>query len=206
MNVYDFDKTIFYPDSILCFLKWCVRRYPKIIFLYFPKLAYKSALYVLKRISVSEATEALFSFMLYVPNLEKEIEDFWVKNEKRIAPWYLAQKKDDDLIISASPEFFLKPIIKKLNVQLIGTQLDSKTGKVVGRCCYGKQKVKNLIKSEFFTNIHLHIDEFYSDSMSDFPLSLCAEKAFLVVNRGKTVKKWPKITERMTGKIQNINL
>ena len=29
--------------------------------------------------------------------------------------------------------------------------------------------------------------------MSDFPLSLCAEKAFLVVNRGKTVKKWPKI-------------
>ena len=136
--------------------------------------------------------------------MEKEIEDFWNKNEKRIAPWYLAQKKDDDLIISASPEFFLKPIIKKLNVQMIGTQLDAKTGKVVGRSCYGKQKVKNLINSEYFTN--LHIDEFYSDSMSDFPLSLCAEKAFLVVNHGKTVKNWPKITTRMTGKIQKTKL
>lgn len=204
MNVYDFDKTIFYPNSIIKFLKWSIRKNPKIIFLYFPKLGVKGFLYFFKLISVSRMVEQLFAFMKYVPNLEEEIERFWDINEKGISEWYLKQKKEDDLIISASPEFFLRPIVKKLNVQLIGTQLDLKTGKIVGRCCYGKQKVKNLINSDFFTN--LHIDEFYSDSTSDFPLSLCAQKAFLVVNRAKTVKKWPKITQKMTGKIQNTKL
>ena len=200
MNVYDFDKTIFYSDSTICFLKWCVIRHPNIIFLYFPKLFVSAILYIFKRISVSQAVEQLLSFMNFVPNLEEEIENFWIKYEKKISPWYLKQKKDDDLIISASPEFFLRPIIKKLNVQLIGTQLDLQTGKIVGRCCYAKQKVKNLILSEFFTN--LHIDEFYSDSISDFPLSLCAQKAFLVVNHGKRVKTWPKISMKTTEKIQ----
>lgn len=200
MNVYDFDKTIFYSDSTICFLKWCVIRHPNIILLYFPKLFVSAILYIFKRISVSQAVEQLLSFMNFVPNLEEEIENFWIKYEKKISPWYLKQKKEDDLIISASPEFFLRPIIKKLNVQLIGTQLDLQTGKIVGRCCYGKQKVKNLILSEFFTN--LHIDEFYSDSISDFPLSLCAQKAFLVVNHGKRVKTWPKISMKTTEKIQ----
>lgn len=204
MNVYDFDKTIFYSDSTICFLKWCVIRYPHILFLYFPKLFVSAILFAIKRISVSQAVEQLLSFMKYVPNLEDEIESFWEKYEKKISPWYLKQKKDDDLIISASPEFFLRPIIKKLNVQLIGTQLDLQTGKIVGRCCYGKQKVKNLILSEYFTN--LHIDEFYSDSISDFPLSLCAQKAFLVVNHGKNVKEWPEITMKTTEKIQKTKL
>ncbi len=200
MNVYDFDKTIFYSDSTICFLKWCIIRYPKILFLYFPKLFISAILYCFKKISVSQAVEQLLSFMRYVPNLETEIENFWKKYEKKISPWYLKQKKEDDLIISASPEFFLRPIIKKLNVQLIGTQLDLQTGKIVGRCCYGKQKVKNLILSDLFTN--LHIDEFYSDSISDFPLSLCAQKAFIVVNHGKRVKEWPKISIKKTKRIQ----
>ena len=204
MNVYDFDKTIFYSDSTICFLKWCVIRYPHILFLYFPKIFVSAILFAIKKISVSQAVEQLLSFMKYVPNLEDEIESFWEKYEKKISPWYLKQKRDDDLIISASPEFFLRPIIKKLNVQLIGTQLDLQTGKIVGRCCYGKQKVKNLILSEYFTN--LHIDEFYSDSISDFPLSLCAQKAFLVVNHGKNVKEWPEITMKTTEKIQKTKL
>lgn len=204
MNVYDFDKTIFYSDSTICFLKWCIIRHPHILFLYLPKLFVSAILFAIKKISVSQAVEQLLSFMKYVPNLKDEIESFWEKYEKKISPWYLKQKKDDDLIISASPEFFLRPIIKKLNVQLIGTQLDLQTGKIVGRCCYGKQKVKNLILSEYFTN--LHIDEFYSDSISDFPLSLCAQKAFLVVNHGKNVKEWPEITMKTTEKIQKTKL
>ena len=46
------------------------------------------------------------------------------------------------------------------------------------------------------------LDGFYSDSISDFPLSLCAQKAFLVVNHGKRVKTWPKISMKTTEKIQ----
>ena len=28
MNTYDFDKTIFYPDSSYCFYLYCLRHYP----------------------------------------------------------------------------------------------------------------------------------------------------------------------------------
>ena len=29
MNTYDFDKTIFYPDSSACFYRYCLRRFPR---------------------------------------------------------------------------------------------------------------------------------------------------------------------------------
>lgn len=204
MNVYDFDKTIFYTDSGIAFLKWCTRKNPKIVFKYLPKTILYAILYFFKVISVTEATEQLFSYMRYVPNLTEEINAFWDQNACLISAWYLAQKKEDDLIISASPEFFLKPIVEKLNVRVIGTELDPKTGKLSGRSCYGKQKVKNLIKSELFPENT--VDEFYSDSLSDFPLALCAEKAFLVVKNGTKVKKWPEITKKISEKIKYLNL
>lgn len=38
MNVYDFDKTIFYPDSMMQFAFFCIKRHPKLCFSYLPKL------------------------------------------------------------------------------------------------------------------------------------------------------------------------
>jgi hypothetical protein len=35
------------------------------------------------------------------------------------------------------------------------------------------------------------IDNFYSDSLADTPLALCAEKAHLVTNNASTVVDWP---------------
>lgn len=204
MNVYDFDKTIFYPDSVVSFLQWHAKSNPKFLIPYLIKTGFVGFLYFIKIASVSQVTEQLFSFMKDIPDLEDEIERFWDANENKISKWYLAQKKDDDLIISASPEFFLRPIINKLNVKLIGTQLDPVTGKVVGRSNYGKQKVKNFIKSDFFPQCV--VDEFYSDSLSDFPLALCADKAFIVVNKGQKVKKWPEITKKISRKIKYTNL
>ena len=36
MNTYDFDKTIFYPDSSVTFIKHCFRKYPWIMLKNFP--------------------------------------------------------------------------------------------------------------------------------------------------------------------------
>ena len=91
--------------------------------------------------------------------------------------------------------------IEKLGVNLIGTQLDKKTGKIAGRCCYGKEKVKYLVISNYFPQHK--IDEFYSDSITDTPLAYCAEKAFLVTNKGRKVVPWPKISSRVKNKILN---
>ena len=35
------------------------------------------------------------------------------------------------------------------------------------------------------------IDNFYSDSLADTPIALCAEKAHFVTNKAQTVSDWP---------------
>lgn len=204
MNVYDFDKTIFYPDSTVSFIKWCLLRYPMLWVCYIPKSAFIGILYFLKLYPVTKTEEQLVSFLKYIPDIDKEVKAFWEKNEKRIADWYLKQKKSDDLIISAAPEFFLKPIAEKLQVQLIGSQIDKKTGKITGHSCYGREKVKYIISSDYFPKNQ--IDEFYSDSLTDAPLAYCAEKAFLVINKGKTIVPWPKMDSNEKKRISGIKL
>ena len=44
-----------------------------------------------------------FGYLTLIDDFDEQIERYWDKNEKKIAPWYLAQKRPDDLIISASP-------------------------------------------------------------------------------------------------------
>lgn len=148
----------------------------------------------MKKISVTQAVEQLASFVKEIPDIDAEVKLFWQKNSSKVSKWYLDRKKPSDLIISASPEFLLKPLTEQLGIQLIGSQIDKHTGKISGRCCYGKDKVKYLVISDYFPE--QNIDEFYSDSLTDTPLATCADKAFLVRNRGKKVLPWPKTKKR----------
>ena len=194
MNVYDFDKTIFYPDSLTQFILQCILRYPKLLISYCPKTLFTAILLAMKKISVTQAVEQLASFVKEIPDIDAEVKLFWQKNSSKVSKWYLDRKKPSDLIISASPEFLLKPLTEQLGIQLIGSQIDKHTGKISGRCCYGKDKVKYLVISDYFPE--QNIDEFYSDSLTDTPLATCADKAFLVRNRGKKVLPWPKTKKR----------
>jgi putative flippase GtrA len=118
----------------------------------------------------------MYRFLLYIPDIDKEVENFWKIKIKNIKKWYLNQKKQDDLIISASPEFLLKPICSILGVSLIASVVDKKSGKYSGENCHGKEKVKRM-----YAKIpHPQIEEFYSDSLSDEPLAKEALKAFIV--------------------------
>lgn len=188
MNVYDFDKTIFYPDSLTQFTLYCIMKYPRLLVSYCPKTLLTAILFLFKKITVTQAVEQLSSFVREIPDIDKEIELFWNKNEHKIARWYLDQKKETDLIISAAPEFLLKPLTDRLGIKLIGSQIDKHTGKVSGRCCYGKEKVKYLVISDYFPE--QKIEEFYSDSLTDAPLASYAEKAFLVTKKGKKIQPW----------------
>ena len=51
---------------------------------------------------------------------------------------------------------------------------------------YAKEKAKYIIDHGFPL-----IENFYSDSLSDTPLALCAEKAHLVIDKASTVVDWP---------------
>ena len=52
---------------------------------------------------------------------------------------------DSDLIISASPEFLLKPICGILGIKhLIASKVSPVDGKYTGKNCHGKEKVRRF--------------------------------------------------------------
>lgn len=102
-------------------------------------------------------------------------------------------KRKDDVIISASFDFLLKPCCRRLGVSnLLCSKADLKNGKIT-RLCFRENKPE-IFDSAFGS---ARIDNFYTDSANDLPMIKRAEKSYLVkgnrlilVNRyGKTVSK-----------------
>ena len=184
MNVYDFDKTIFYPDSTMTFLKYSFRNYPRYFTNEIDKIG-KSIVEYVKTGDVTSGKEAMFSFVRYIPDIDSYVYKFWEDNLWRIEKWYLNQKKDDDLIISASPDFLLNPLADMLGFNLIATKMDKYTGNILGCNNKGEEKVKRF--KELYGDCT--VDSFYSDSLSDAPMAKLAKKAYLV-KFGK-IFDWP---------------
>ena len=130
----------------------------------------------------------LFSYLTLVDDFDVQIEKYWDKNEKKIAPWYLAQKKDDDLIISASPTAIIEPIANRLGVRFVASEFDIKYGVFTNNLMYAKEKARYIIDQGFPM-----IDNFYSDSLADTPIALLAEKAHFVSDKASKVSDWPKL-------------
>ncbi len=184
MNVYDFDKTIYNGDSTLDFYKFILKKYPS-TFKYFPKQLIGQVLFHLKLIKRTKMKEYFYSFIPGIENIEKEISEFWDISIKKIYPWYKEKRKNNDVIISASPEFLLSEACGRLGINFL---IASKVNKLNGKCespnCRGQEKAERF--KEKFGN--QQIEEFYSDSLSDLPLALMAEKSYLV-NKGE-ISEW----------------
>lgn len=183
MNVYDFDGTIYNGDSTVDFFLYALK-HNRAVLGKLPKQACGFILYGFKRIDKTKLKEYFFSFLPAI-NADELVEAFWNSRQHKIFDWYRNQQKPDDIIISASPEFLLRPICKKLGIRsLIASSVDPKTGIFTGANCQGQEKLRRLEAEYHIT----HIDRFYSDSYSDLPLAKIAEKAFLV-EKG-AVKAW----------------
>jgi len=184
-NVYDFDKTVVYPDGGATFFFFCLRRHPGLIRFLPLSIA------ALFRFVVSHGREAPFKAEYYrylrgLPDWREEVRAFWeTQADTLLKPWYLAQLRPDDIIISCSAEFFLRPLCDQLGVRVVGTRVDTGTGLLEGYSCYGLEKLRRL--QEAFEG--LKIGEFYSDSLSDAPLAALARKAWMV--KGDTITPWP---------------
>ena len=198
MNVYDFDGTIFYTDCTIKFAFWCMHRHPKLYFTYFPKIMFNLAEYKSGKIQNHLMQRKLFSFLTMVDDFDVQIEKFWNKYEKRISAWYLAQKKPDDLIISASPTCIIEPIAKRLGVQFMASEYDREYGVFLDNLMYAKEKAKYITDHGFPI-----IENFYSDSLADTPLALLADHAHLVTKRATMVVDWPDLNDpKIMEKIQ----
>lgn len=196
MNVYDFDGTIFPTDCSIGFCLWCMKRHPKMYFTFAPKLIKNLILRKIGKIPEYEMQREFFSYLTLVDDFDEQIERYWDKNEGKIASWYLAQKQPDDLIISASPDCVIGPIAKRLGVNFIATEYNRKYGVFLNNLMYAQEKAQYIIDHGFPV-----IDNFYSDSLADTPIALCAEKAFLVKDKASTVVDWPDLDEETLVKV-----
>lgn len=176
MNVYDFDGTIYNGDSSVDIYFFLLKRYPKLI-AYFPKQILGIVRYKLRLSSKEEMKEMYFSFLKGVRTDKTFVDDFWKQNQSKLKEWYLNQKRKDDVIISASPEFLLKPICDVLGINnLIATKVELSSGKFLSKNCQGAEKVVRF--KEIFPEAE--IEAFYSDSKSDTYMAKLATKAFRV--------------------------
>lgn len=185
MNVFDFDQTIFYPDSSYSFVLYCLRHYPRAVLHALPGTVLYGLMVLLGKAETKDLKERIFSFLNRLESVEETVLDFWNENEDGIADWYLNQKRADDLIISASPEFLLRPITDRLGVSLIATPMDPYTGKIRGLNCHDEEKVRRF--RELYPEAT--VECFYSDSLSDAPMAALAARAFLV--RDGVPEPWP---------------
>lgn len=189
MNVYDFDNTIYDGESVLHFFFYYLRKTPYLI-KYIPKVFH--ALYKYKRgkMTVEQALTEYASFVedyfRGIEDFEADVVDFWDKHMKNIKPFYKEIQKEDDIVVTASPEISMKEICKRLGIKhCVGSILDPETGKIT-RLCMRSKKIPAFL--EAFPDAH--IDNFYTDSpKNDAPLIEMADHAFVVKgNRIKQIK------------------
>lgn len=179
MNVYDFDGTIYKNDSTYDFFFYALRHNLK-TWRYIPAIAVSAFKYFIGKINKTDFKSVFYTFIKAydLDELDKALESFWKKYEWKVQDWYINKKREDDIVISASADFSLDYIKKKLDIEFITTKVDLNTGHLIGLNCHGDEKVRR------FREMHKDaiIDEFYSDSNKDIPLAKIAKRAYKVKN------------------------
>lgn len=184
--IYDFDKTIYSKETSMAFMFFFLKRHRYLI----PKFILNLTL-ILFNIKDLKKVKNIFFSIFKGMDIENDINLFWEKEMKNIYPYFFEEikenRKDADLLIliSASPDFLLEPIYKKLGFDiLISTKYSNFT--LIGKNCKKDEKLKRLNELGNFDVLC-----FYSDSLSDLPLFNIAKKK-ISINKGNKVLGLPK--------------
>lgn len=192
VDLYDFDKTLFPFDSGSKFALFCVLHYPWCA-VFIPLTAGGAILALAHVISWSAFKKICFSFMALIPR-DKAIKSFWDRYESRVFPW-VKDRTRESVIISASPDFLLEDIQKRLGFEgLICTRHNKKTGAIIGKNCRAEEKVRRF-KEEYGDT---KVCDVYSDSVKhDAPMfALAGGRCFNVVRGEKIEFKYEDLINR----------
>lgn len=184
MNVFDFDNTILRGDSTARFFAYCLFHYPR-MWKDVPAQAANGLLFVLHIRKKQDFKQRMLGFLRQIDDVDAAVADFWEKNFGRVKDFYKAVHLPDDVVISASPEFLIRPACERLQIRsVMGSPVDKHTGVFSGLNCHGQEKVRR------FRAVYpeAQIQNFYSDSHSDDPLARIAQHAYMV--QGDRLLPW----------------
>ena len=185
MNVFDFDNTIYDGESTLDLFFYYIVRKPWLL-KHLPTVLQAFRRYKKGEVTLYECIDT------YVPMVEKDAlrvfdfendpKKFWDKHMKKIKPLYETLRSDDDLIITASPDFNMEEICRRLGVRrLLASRVNRQTGAIE----FANLR-ENKIKAFFEAYGDETIENFYTDSPeNDKVLVDAANHAFAV--KGNTV-------------------
>lgn len=194
-NVYDFDKTIYCGDSSIDFLIYCLKKNFSCLQV-LPIILFFGFLYLISFIELKKFKEKFFSFLSKIENVDSYINEFWLFHESKIRTWYLRNRQPQDVVISASPEFLIFPICKKIGIKyVIASKIDKTSGRLYGENCKGAEKVRRL-KEKY---PQCKISSFYSNTLTDKPLAHLSSKAYIV--KGNQLVPWDEYHEPVLEKL-----
>lgn len=140
VDIYDFDKTLIPFDSGSLFWLYCIVHYPWIL-VCLPKQVAALFLYFIDVYDLTKMKSPFFSYIKMIPT-EKAVKKFWDKHEKYV--FDLARRHNRDrysVMISASPDFLVKEIAKRIDIDDFISTVHDKNGRIIGKNCHDKEKV-----------------------------------------------------------------
>jgi phosphoserine phosphatase len=186
MNVFDFDKTIYLRESTTTFYRFCIPRHP-LILLWLPVAGIFGLFQLLGLCDTTRWKEAFHGYLRLVPDAEDLVKAFWDRERVHVAPWVADKLPQGGLVISASPEFLIGEMCRRLGLDFMGTRMDIRSGRIAGRNCRGAEKPVRF-RERYPDAV---IAEFYSDSLADSPMAVLAENAYMAA--GGVLRPWPEL-------------
>lgn len=179
MNVYDFDNTIYRGETGVDLFLYYLKRDPKLLAA-LPWAVSCITKYKATKMTLDDAIDnyagMIEDYCSTIEDLDGDIQAFWDRNSCKIKSFYLKQRRDDDIIISACVDVVLEEICRRLNIKnYVGSKTDVESRKLLN-FCYRENKVK-VFKEKYPDAV---IDNFYTDSYNDQPLIDLAQNAYIV--------------------------
>lgn len=189
MNIYDFDDTIYDGESAVDFFLMYIRKKPAML-KYLPKVISGIIKYKLGKVTIekmmSDYAPIIKTIVCDAEDIDALVNEFWDGHMCKIKKFYNTVRREDDIILTASPEITIKEAADRIGIKnIVCSKIDVQTGEIT-RLCMRENKIKAL-KEDFGDNIE--IDDFYTDSIkNDGFFAQNAKRVFIV--KGEKISRY----------------
>ena len=185
---FDFDGTITVKDTLLEFIKFS-RGHWRFYLGFLWNLPYLVA-YKIKLIANQRAKEKVLEFF-FKGTPEAQFQEYCEDFATHVLPSLIRPKALQEIetlkkdgwavvVVSASPEAWIKGWGSRHQVEIIASQLEVLdgvlTGKILGKNCHGDEKVRRILEKYVITDYD--VIHAYGDTKGDLPMLQLATKSF----------------------------